>query len=251
MSVKQILIEICCASVDDAVEAGCGGAGRVELNSAIFLGGLTPSLGTLVEAKHRVDIPVLVMIRPRAGGFCYTDTEMAVMRRDTQLAIDHGADGIVFGVLHENGTIDRERCELLIQCCAGRPAVFHRAFDVLPEPFTALDQLVDLGFQRILTSGQARSVPEGLDLIKTLIVHAGNRIEILPGAGIRPHNVRAIVEQTGANQVHLSAFRTQYDSSVQHRPYIHFGGALHPPEDQYGIIDRGVIQLTSEQLHRL
>jgi copper homeostasis protein len=248
MSDKQILIEVCCASVDDAVEAARGGAGRVELNSSLFLGGLTPSLGTLVEAKLRVDIPAMVMIRPRGGGFCYTESEMAVMQRDAQLAIGHGADGIVFGVLQENGTVDQERCEQLIQCCSGRPAIFHRAFDVVPEPFTALDQLVDLGFQRVLTSGQARSVPEGLDLIKKLVVHAGGRIEILPGAGIRPYNVRTIVEQTGVNQVHLSAFRTQYDSSVQHRPHIHFGGALHPPEDEYGIIDRSVVQLTSEQL---
>ena len=251
MSDKQTLIEVCCASVADAVEAARGGAGRVELNSALFLGGLTPSLGTLVEAKQCVDIPVLVMIRPRSGGFCYTDTEMAVMLRDAQLAIEHGADGLVFGVLHENGTIDRKRCAQLMQCCAEKPAVFHRAFDVVPDPFTALDELVGLGFKRILTSGQARSVPEGLDLIKELVVRAGKRIEILPGAGIRAHNVRTIVEQTGVNQVHLSAFRTQHDSSVQHRPHIHFGGALHPPEDQYGIIDRGVVQLTSEQLDLL
>jgi copper homeostasis protein len=249
MSNKKTLIEVCCASVDDAVEAARGGAGRVELNSALFLGGLTPSLGTLQEVKQRVDIPVLVMIRPRGGGFCYTETEMAVMLRDTQLAIEHGADGIVFGILHKDGTIDRERCAQLMQCCANGPAVFHRAFDVVPEPFTALDQLVDLGFKRILTSGQARSVPEGLDLIKELVLRAGKRIEILPGAGIRAHNVRTIVERTGVNQVHLSAFRTQHDSSVQHGPHIHFGGALHPPEDQYGIIDHQVIQCTSEQLH--
>jgi copper homeostasis protein len=251
MSKKQIIIEVCCASVDDAVAAQQGSAGRVELNSALFLGGLTPSLGTLVEAKQRVGIPVLVMIRPRGGGFCYTDTEMAVMLRDTQLAIEHGADGIVFGVLHENGTVDRKRCAQLIQCCADKPTIFHRAFDVVPDPFATLDQLMDLGFKRILTSGQAPSVPEGLDLIRQLIVQAGKRIEILPGAGIRPHNVQAIVKQTGANQVHLSAFRTQHDSSVQHGPQIHFGGALHPPEDQYGIIDRNVIQCTSKQLDGL
>jgi copper homeostasis protein len=234
--------------VDDAVEAAKGGAGRIELNSALFLGGLTPSLGTLLSVKTRVDIPVMVMIRPRAGGFCYTDTEMAVMRRDAVLAVEHGADGLVFGVLHENGTIDLERCQQLMHCCAGQPAVFHRAFDVVPDPFTALDQLIELGFTRVLTSGQAPSVPEGLDLIKQLVTRASNRIEILPGAGIRAHNVRSIVEQTGVTQVHLSAFRTQPDSSVQHRPCIHFGGALYPPEAQYGIIDSAAIHCMSEQL---
>lgn len=248
---KQILIEVCCASVDDTVEAAQGGAGRVELNSALFLGGLTPSLGTLIEVKQHVDLPVMVMIRPRAGGFCYTDTELAVMLRDIQLAVEHGADGLVLGVLHENGTIDQQRCEPLIEACAGQPVVFHRAFDVVPEPFAALDQLVNLGFTRVLTSGQARSVPEGLDLIRQFVVHADSRIEILPGAGIRAHNVRSVVEQTGVTQIHLSAYRSQQDNSVQCRPHIHFGGALHPPEDQYGIIDGSAIALTSQQLDQL
>ena len=177
---SKILIEVCCGSVDDCVEAEKGHADRVELNSSLFLGGLTPSLGSIIEAKRRLKIPVMVMIRPRAGGFCYTQAEMAVMLNDAQLAVEHGAVGLVFGILKQDGSIDTERCRQIIELVNGREIVFHRAFDVIPEPFKALEQLIELGFTRILTSGQQRSVPEGIELIKKLIAQAGDKIEILP-----------------------------------------------------------------------
>lgn len=245
---SNILIEVCCGSVDDAVEAAGGGANRIELNSSLFFGGLTPSLGSVIEAKKRLDIPVMVMIRPRGGGFCYTQAEMAVMLHDTQLAIEHGADGIVFGILTENGSIDLNRCKEIMELAEDRETVFHRAFDVTPDPFESLDQLIKLGFTRVLTSGQEKTVPEGAELIKELIAHARNRIEILPGGGIRPHNIHRIIEQTGTRQVHLSAFEQRTDRSVQNRPYITFGGSLHPPEDRYQIINRSVIQSVSDLL---
>ncbi|MDT8303329.1 MAG: copper homeostasis protein CutC [Sedimentisphaerales bacterium] len=246
---SKILIEVCCGSVDDAVEAAKGRADRIELNSSLFLGGLTPSLGSVIETKRRLNIPVMVMIRPRAGGFCYTQAEMAVMLTDAKLAIEHNADGLVFGILTEGGSIDMERCRQIIELAQGRQIVFHRAFDVTPDPFKALDQLIELGFTRVLTSGQQRSVPEGAELIKKLITRAAGRIEILPGGGIRPHNVRTIIEQTGTNQVHLSAFGQQLDKSTHHRPQITFGGALHPPEDRYNLIDSTTIQSISDLLN--
>ena len=245
---SKILIEVCCGSVDDAVRAERGGAGRVELNSSLFFGGLTPSLGSIIEAKRRLGIPVMVMIRPRGGGFCYTETEMAVMLNDTKLAVEHGADGIVFGVLTQDGCIDVKRCRQIVELAKGKEAVFHRAFDVTPDPLEALDQLIELGFKRVLTSGQQRTVPEGAELIRKLIAHAAGRIEILPGGGVRPHNVRAIIEQTGTKQVHLSAFEQKIDRSVHNRPHITFGGALRPPEDRYDVIDPSVIQSVSELL---
>ncbi|MHC4325572.1 MAG: copper homeostasis protein CutC, partial [Planctomycetota bacterium] len=142
---SKILIEVCCGSVDDAVEAARGGADRVELNSAVFLGGLTPSLGSIIEAKKRLNVPVMVMVRPRAGGFCYTQAEMAVMLHDARLAVEHGADGLVFGILTADGSVDVERCRRIIKLADGRQTVFHRAFDVTAEPLKALDQLIDLG----------------------------------------------------------------------------------------------------------
>jgi len=126
------------------------------------------------------------MIRPRAGGFCYTQVEMAVMRHDAKLAVEHGADGLVFGILTPDGEIDAERCKRIIELARDRQTVFHRAFDVTPDPLKALDQLVDLGFTRVLTSGQEKSAPEGIETIRKLIVHADDRIEILPGSGLRP-----------------------------------------------------------------
>ena len=238
---SDVLIEVCCGSVDDVVQAELGGAGRVELNSSLFQGGLTPSAGAIIESKSRVDIGVMVMVRPRAGGFCYTDAEIAVMERDVEVGLEHGADGIVFGVLGEDGRIDVKRCGEILKRVGDTEAVFHRAFDVVGEPFEALEQLIDLGFKRILTSGQARSVPEGMELIAELIERSTGRIEILPGGGIRPWNVRMVVEQTGAGQVHLGAFRSQVDSSCQQNPIIRFGGALYPPEDRYDLVDSGVI----------
>ena len=235
--------------MDDAVEAERGGADRVELNSAVFLGGLTPSLGSIIEAKKKLDIPVMVMIRPRAGGFCYTQSEMEVMLRDAKLAVEHGADGLVFGILTSDGSVDTERCNRIIELAQGRQSVFHRAFDVTPDPLKALDQLIDIGLSRVLTSGQEKTAPEGIELIKNLIAHAGDRIEILPGSGLRPQNIRSFVEQTKAKQVHFSAFGQKLDPSMQHRPHITFLGSNPPAEGRYDLIDRNVVQSVSELLN--
>jgi copper homeostasis protein len=242
MAMQRIRVEICCGSLEDALEAEQGGADRVELCSALFLGGLTPSLGTVIEAKARLKVPFMVMIRPRGGGFCYTESEMAVMERDTVLAGEQGADGIVFGILNADGSIDKERCKRIRKLIANRQAVFHRAFDVTPDPFRSLDQLVELGFTRLLTSGQEDTAPEGAPLIKRLIEYAGDRIEILPGGGIKLNSLRQVVESTGCKQVHLTAFTTRPDTSVRGRPFVTFGGALYPPEDQYQVADRYLVE---------
>ena len=245
---SNILIEVCCGSVDDAVAAQAGGADRIELNSSLFLGGLTPSLGCFVETKKRLTIPVMVMIRPRSGGFCYTESEMATMLRDCRIMTEHGADGVVFGILKEDGSVDIERCQEIMARIEPAEAVFHRAFDVTPEPFEALDQLIELGIQRVLTSGQAQAALEGADLIKRLIDRAAQRIEILPGAGIRPHNVNDLVDRTGASQVHFGIFQTRIDPSTQNNPTITFGGSVCPSEDKYSVIDVKSVQSVKQQL---
>ena len=245
---RKILLEVCCGSLDDALAAERGGADRVELCSALFLGGLTPSLGTVIEAKAWLKIPIIVMVRPRGAGFCYTEAELAVMERDTMLAVEHGADGIVFGVLNQHGTIDEERCRKIRRLIGDRQAVFHRAFDVTPDPFRALEQLVELGITRVLTSGQEDSVSEGAPLIKRLIEYAGDRIEILPGGGIHPHNLAQVVESTGCKQVHLTAFKTQPDPSTRGRPSVTFGGALYPPEDRFQVTDLRLVERIARTL---
>jgi copper homeostasis protein len=238
----RVLLEICCGSIDDAIEAEKGGADRVELCSALFLGGLTPSLGTIQEAKRRLKIPVAVMVRPRGGGFAYSEAEMASMERDVEAAVEACADGVVFGILQADGRIDIARCRRIRELIGTRQAVFHRAFDVTPDPFEALEQLVDLGITRILTSGQKDSVPEGVELIRKLIERAGERIEILPGGGIQSWNVKEMIERTGCGQIHLTAWKTVSDSSTQARAEITFGGALHPPEDRFQMTDVEVVR---------
>ncbi len=238
----RVLLEICCGSIDDAIEAEKGGADRVELCSALFLGGLTPSWGTIQEAKRRLEIPVVVMVRPRAGGFGYSEAEMASMERDVEAAVEAGADGIVFGILQADGRIDLARCRRIRQLIGERQAVFHRAFDVTPDPYEALEQLVDLGITRVLTSGQKDSVPEGVELIRKLIERAGARIEILPGGGIQSWNVKEMIEKTGCGQVHLTAWKAVPDSSTQARAGITFGGALHPAEDRFQMTDAEMVR---------
>jgi copper homeostasis protein len=206
---SRILLEIIACTVEDCVAAESGGADRIELCAAISTGGLTPSLGTLVEAKKRVKIPVMAMVRPRAGGFCYSDEDFAVMRRDAALMVEHGADGIVFGIVHADGSVGTKRCGKIVEIAGDRQTVFHRAFDVVAEPLRALDELVDLGFTRVLTSGQNKTAYEGRLLIERLIRRAAGRIEVLPGGGVRAHNVLELVEETGCTQVHMTAFSGQ------------------------------------------
>jgi copper homeostasis protein len=244
----RILLEICCGSIDDAIEAERGGAERIELCSALFLGGLTPSIGTIQEAKDRLKIPVMVMVRPRGGGFCYTEAEMASMERDTAAAIENGADGIVFGILLPDGKIDLARCRRIRKLTGDRQSVFHRAIDVTPDPLESLEQLVDLGVTRILSSGAKDSAPEGAGLIRQLVERAGGRIEIMPGGGIHPYQVREVVEKTGCSQIHLTAWRTATDTSTHANLGVTFGGALYPPEDRYSIIDPKLVRELAAKL---
>ena len=244
----RILVEICTGSLDDAFEAQLGGADRIELNSSLFQGGLTPSLGTLIEAKQRLTIPVFCMIRPRSGGFCYTDNEFAVMERDVDLAVAHGADGIVLGVLREDGAVDVNRTKSLLARVGTCQTVFHRAFDVVPDPWLALEQLIDLGVTRILTSGQEETVYNGCQLIRQLIEKADGRIEILPGGGIDAFNVRDVLERTGTQQIHLAFLKPCEDRSTLARPHVFFGGSLRPPEAYFDMIDRRAVAAIRQEL---
>lgn len=244
----QMLLEICCGSAEDAIEAASGGADRVELCSALFLGGLTPSLGSLLHAKQHAQIPVMAMNRPREAGFCYSATEFAVMERDADLLLEHGADGIVFGILNDDGTVDIERTRAFRNRIGSGQAVFHRAFDVTPDPFRALDELIDLGITRVLTSGQKNGAPQGAALIKRLIDHAQGRIEVLPGAGIGLDNVRELVAVTGCTQIHMTAFAERHDTSTQANPDIKFGSEAGPSESTFAITDRALVRRMKEEL---
>ena len=241
---RRITLEICTASPEDCVAAEAGGADRIELNCALMLGGLTPSLGSLRESRAAVRLPIISMIRPRAAGFCYSEREFAVMRRDAELALGEGAAGIAFGILKTDGTIDLDRCKRLITMCAGREIVFHRAFDVVPDPLLALDQLIGLGVTRVMTSGQEASAYNGAANIAGYNQHAAGRIEILPAGGITRFTVADVLARTGCDQVHASLSTSSMDNSVGARPQVSFGGTLKPPEDEFTVTDaKGVANL--------
>lgn len=246
----KILLEVCCGSADDVIQAAKAGAHRVELNSDLFHGGLTPTLGELVVAKRETGMKIMAMVRPREGGFCYTPAEFATAVEDAKLLLAHGADGLVFGFLHQDGTLDRERTGMLTELAraAGRESVFHRAIDVVPDWRETLDRLIELGVTRVLTSGQEAEVPLGTGTIREMIRHAAGRIQILPGAGITARNMERVIEETGCSQIHLAAHKVLRDTSVQNNRAIYYGGALYPPEDRFQVIDSDYIGGMVERL---
>jgi len=241
MSNRRIKLEICAASPEDCAAAEQGGADRLEVNCALMLGGLTPSLGCLRESRAAVRIPIIVMIRPRAGGFCYSATEFAVMQRGAEIALAEGANGIAFGILTPAGTIDLERCRRIVKLAAGRQVVFHRAFDVVPEPLVALEQLIDLGVTRVMTSGQEASAYNRAANIACYIRRTAGRIEVLPAGGINRFTVADVVNRTGCDQVHASLRTASMDRSVAACPQFPFGGTLKPPEDEFTVTDSGAV----------
>ena len=210
---SRVLIEVCIASVEDAITAATGGADRLELNVALELDGLTPTVGLLEEVKAAVTIPVIAMIRPRAGGFRYSSAELRLMIRDAEMLLAAGSDGIASGALGGDGTIDGEFWEAMRCLAKDRELVFHRAFDVLPNQITQLQSLIDLGTDRVLTSGGARNAWDGREQIAQLQQVSSGRIEILPGAGVSPENAMPLVRATGCNQIHGSFKRMQRDSA--------------------------------------
>ena len=239
----KILLEVCCGSADDVIEAHKAGADRVELNSDLFHGGLTPTLGELIVAKRETGMKIMAMVRPREGGFCYTDAEFATAVEDAKLLLAHGADGLVFGFLHQDGTLDVERTRVLAELALGmgKECVFHRAIDVAPDWRGALDALIGLGVTRVLTSGQEPDVSLGTGTVREMIEYAAGRIEILPGAGVTARNMDRIIAETGCTQLHIAAHRDMADTSVNNNRSIYYGGCLYPPEDRFRVIDRDYI----------
>ena len=226
----SILLEACVDSVESAVAAQQGGAGRVELCADLLEGGCTPSAGTIQLARRQLDIRLHVIIRPRGGDFCYSDAEFEVMKLDVELCKRIGADGVVIGILNPDGTVDAGRTRSLVELARPLSVTFHRAFDMTRDPDEALEALIGIGVDRILTSGHEPSALEGLDMLAALVERAGGRIAIMAGGGINSHNVARIVAASGVTEVHAHAGGT-VDSRMHHRnTRVFMGGALRPPE---------------------
>lgn len=201
------MLEVCCGSYYDALQAYAGGAKRIELNSALNLGGLTPSAATLRLVKR--DCPglaVIAMVRPRGAGFCYSEEDFLVMEEECRMLLEHGADGIAFGCLNADATLNLDQNRRLIAMihASGKEAVFHRAFDCSSDPFQTMETLIGLSADRVLTSGLKPTAPAGREMLRELQKRFGDQIEILAGSGINASNAAQLMADTGITQVHSS-----------------------------------------------
>ena len=197
-------LEICVFSVESAITAQKAGADRVELCSGFTEGGLTPSAGTIHMVRKLLNIECYVMIRPRGGDFCYSDTEFEQMHHDIEFAKSCSVDGVVLGALQPNGYVNIIRTRELVQHASPLKVTFHRAFDLSVDPFRALDDIVVCGCCRILTSGQKATAVEGIDTITKLVAYSSGRIDIMAGSGVHPENARQFIE-AGVQALHFSA----------------------------------------------
>jgi copper homeostasis protein len=213
---SPVLLEVCANSVESALAAQQGGATRVELCENLYEGGTTPSHGDIHLARKLLHIKLYVLIRPRGGDFLYTDVEYEIITADVKHCIEAGCDGIVIGMLNPDGTIDKERCAKLVQMARrmGLGVTFHRAFDMCADLDQALEDIISLGCERILTSGGKSTAIEGSRIIAELVKKAKGRIAIMPGSGINEHNVEDLVRFTQVGEVHSSA-RARKQSQMQ------------------------------------
>jgi len=244
-------LEVCVATLEDALAAEAGGADRLEVNSALELGGLTPSPGSFQLIRDACPLSLTVMLRPRPGGFDYTPAEYRTLIREAEWFLENGADAVAFGLLKANGAVDGRRCLELVELAGPGKAVFHRAFDLVPNPLRALEELLDLGFARVMTSGQQPTVPGGIPLIRPLIDFAAGRIDVLPAGGITVANVAEVVEQTGCREVHASLRNDRIDASAKHRPHIRFGSASGDGEHRYRATDVSLVRAMRDLLDAL
>ena len=198
------IIEIATSDFETTQSAVDGGADRIELCANLDEGGTTPSKGMIEECRNAFNLPIFPIVRPRGGDFLYTEEEFQVMLKDTRFCKAVGCEGVVIGLLDADGNIDLERTAELVNAAYPMEITFHRAFDRCKDPFKALEDLVNIGCQRILTSGQQPAAPAGKDLIRDLITAADSRIVIMPGSGVRKDNIKMLADHTGAVEFHSS-----------------------------------------------
>jgi copper homeostasis protein len=205
MSIK---FEIACFDFESALTAQSAGASRIELCVNQSEGGVTPSYSLIELARNNLHIDLNVIIRPRGGNFVYTDSELVIMENDILICKELGVNGVVFGVLNRDNSVDIETNKELVQLASPMSTTFHRAFDETPDAMKALEDVIGCGFTRILTSGQKKSALEGANLISELVKSAGNIIIIMPGGGVRKKNIEKLIEITKAKEFHSSSINT-------------------------------------------
>ncbi len=242
--------ENCANSVESCVEAQRAGADRVELCAGIPEGGTTPSYGDIVVARRVLDTTKLhVIIRPRGGDFLYSDLEKEIMLEDVRMARRLGVDGVVFGVLTASGDVDMNFMQQLMVEAKGLSVTFHRAFDVCRNPFEALEQIIELGCDRILTSGQMPKADEGIELLKQLVDRAGDRIIIMPGCGVNANNIAKIARETGAREFHFSGRSKRESGMLFRKSRVSMGGAVIIDEYSRDVTDELIVKNIINELN--
>ena len=236
-------IEICANSVESAAKAQEGGAYRVELCAGIPEGGTTPSFGEIRMARQLLQQTKLhVIIRPRGGDFLYTQLEQEIMLHDIKVARQLGADGVVFGCLTAEGNVDVPAMKKLMNAVGDMSVTFHRAFDMCRNPMEALEDIIELGCHRILTSGQEATAPAGISLLKELIEKADGRIIIMPGCGVKPSNILELAEETGATEFHFSGRSSLESDMIYRNPKVSMGGTVKIEEYQRDVTDVEIVK---------
>lgn len=246
---KNFQFEICTNSVESCIAAQEGGASRVELCAGIPEGGTTPSYGEIATAREVLTHTKLhVIIRPRGGDFLYSPVEIKTMLKDIEIARRLGADGVVFGCLTADGEIDISVMQQLMAASKGLSVTFHRAFDVCRNPHKALEQLIELGCDRILTSGQQANAEAGIPLLKELQQEAAGRIILLAGCGVNENNIRRIAEETGVGEFHFSA-RESIKSGMEYKnEAVSMGGTVHISEYERNVTTAERVKNTIDAL---
>lgn len=237
------MLEICCGSYEDALAAYHGGAKRIELNNALHLGGLTPSLGALRLTKKNTDLKVITMVRPRGAGFHYSAADFETMKIDTELMMQNGADGIAFGCLDEHGNIDVSQTQEIIDIIKkyDGEVVFHRAFDCVQDPYQSIEKLIEMGVDRILTSGLKAKAMDGIDLIADLQKKYGDKIELLAGSGMNASNAKEMMDKTGISQVHSSCKGWVCDPTTTGEE-VSYSYAPEPHANDYDVVDEELVK---------
>jgi len=237
----KTMVEISCGSAEDVIIAQQGNADRVELNCALYLGGLTPTLATLDYVKQHCTIPIISMVRSRAGGFCYNELEFDLMLKEAQELLEHGTDGLVFGALTAQKEIDVKRTKAMVDLAHsyGKELVIHRAFDCVNDPYKSIEELIELKVDRVLTSGNRNTAMEGKTILKTLQERYGTQIEIMMAGRITHHNAVELMKDTGITQIHSSC-KTWVIDPASHNEYVSYAYGDKP--SHYDCVDPDLVK---------
>ncbi|HXS35299.1 MAG TPA: copper homeostasis protein CutC [Flavipsychrobacter sp.] len=233
MTVKnKFILEVCAYNIQSCIIAQNAGAARIELCSGPLEGGTTSSYGTMQQVREKISIQLYPIIRPRGGNFIYDDNEVAIMKKDILFCKVIGCEGISTGAQLANGKIDTELLKRMADWAYPMGVTCHRVFDMVPDPFEALEDIIDCGCERILTSGLKSTAVEGADLLKQLVEKAEGRITIMPGGGVRSSNIRELITRTGATEYHTSAITTKSKKSTSDTDILNIGEIVIADEEE-------------------